>query len=58
VYELYNSAITAMQFDYPAEYTKLVNTYTKRLETLKGEYSINFERYDTEEKIREQVFRG
>ncbi|WP_321517777.1 hypothetical protein [uncultured Bacteroides sp.] len=58
VYELYNSATRAMQFDYPAEYAKLVEIYKKRLDTLKGEYSIGFEKYDTVEKIREMIFRG
>lgn len=54
VYELYNSACT----DYSAEYAKLVDIYKKRLDTLKSEYSIDFEKYDTVEKIREQIFRA
>jgi len=44
--------------DFELEYAKLVNMYAKRLDTLKGNYSIDFEKYDTVEKIREMIFRG
>jgi hypothetical protein len=54
VYELYNSAYS----DYPSQYAKLVETYKKRLDTLKGEYSIDFEKYDSDKKIRTMIFRG
>lgn len=58
VYELYNKSVHEMTPTYYAsEYTELIKIYTKRLDTLKREYSIDFEKYDTIEKIREQIFR-
>lgn len=53
-YELYKKSDGAPSY-YADEYAKQVNIYTKRLETLKGEYSIDFEKYDTIEKIREMI---
>lgn len=37
---------------YVQEYKKLAAKYKKQLHTLKGEYSIDFEKYDTEKKVK------
>ncbi len=54
VYELYKKSDGASNY-YADEYAKLVNIYTRRLDTLKGEYSIDFDKYDTREKVREMI---
>lgn len=59
VYEFYQKTGDGMTpAYYIQEYKKLVTKYKKRLDTLKGDYSIDFEKYDTLEKIREQIFRA
>lgn len=59
VYEFYQKIGDGMTSAYyTQEYKKLVTKYKKRLDTLKCEYSIDFEKYDTIEKIREQIFRA
>ncbi len=54
VYELYKKSDGASSY-YADEYTKLVNIYTKRIETLKSKYSIKFEEYNTVDKIKNLI---
>ncbi|WP_321437305.1 hypothetical protein [uncultured Bacteroides sp.] len=58
VYEMYSSTMRAIRYEYSEGYDKIVKKYKKQLETLKGDYSIDFEKYDTREKIREMIFRA
>jgi len=54
VYEMYKRSDGASNY-YADEYAKLVNIYTNRLDTLKGEYHISFEKYATREKVKEMI---
>lgn len=56
VYELFKKAGDASDY-YNEEYKKLVDIYTNRLDTLKGNYSIDSEKYDSFDKMKALLYR-